>query len=78
MLRKGGGGVGGLGLIIMSNLNMSYVKLMLGWVVTMVADLIPLVLGNPFPIWNNSLFKSLSCSVLIIPPLVSPPVVPLR
>ena len=29
-------GVGGLGLIIMSNLNLSKVKLMLGWVVTLL------------------------------------------
>ena len=28
------GGCGGLGLIIMSNLNLSRIKLMLGWVVT--------------------------------------------
>ena len=32
-------GVGGLGLIIMSNLNLSWVKLMLGWVVTILESL---------------------------------------
>ena len=31
-----GGWVGGLGLIIMSNLNLSRVKLILGWVVTII------------------------------------------
>ena len=38
------GGVGGLGLIITSNLNLSYVKLSLGWVVTMNRNILKEIL----------------------------------